>query len=50
MKKRVRDLETGEAVCVTEENGVLRFQTTAAHEYALESESAPLESFPVITD
>ena len=46
---RVRDLETGETVEFVVEGDLLCFATEKAHEYALERESAPLESFPVIT-
>ena len=46
---RVRDLETGaEIPCAAEAGGVLRFDTEAAHEYAIERPDRPLESFPVI--
>lgn len=47
-KVRVRDLETGESVPFSEEDGNLVFCTEKAHEYALEQEDRPLESFPVI--
>ena len=44
----VRDLETGEYVDFTSENGVLSFLTEAGHEYAVERAAAPIESFEVI--
>ncbi len=45
---RVRDLETGENVSFAEENGNLVFRTEAGHEYAVEREDRPLESFEII--
>ena len=45
---RVRDLETGEAVAFEKEGDVLRFATEAGHEYAVERETRPLESFEMI--
>ena len=45
---RVRDLEIDEPVAFTRENGSLRFATLKNHEYAIEREDAPLESFPVL--
>ncbi|MBQ9552568.1 MAG: glycoside hydrolase N-terminal domain-containing protein [Clostridia bacterium] len=45
---RVRDLETGEAVGFTVENGNLVFATEKAHEYAVERADRPLESFEMI--
>ncbi len=45
----VRDLETGETVPYTVTDGVLRFGTAAAHEYAVERAAAPLESFELLS-
>ena len=45
---RVRDLETNEPVAVIREDGNLRFSTEKDHEYVIERETAPLESFPVL--
>ena len=45
---RVRDLETGEAVDFTVEDGNLVFPTETAHEYAVERAGRPLESFEML--
>ena len=43
----VRDLETGETVPFDRKDGNIEFLTEAGHEYAVEREDAPIESFPV---
>ena len=45
---RVRDLETGGTVPAKNEEGVLRFETRAGHEYAVERADKPLESFEML--
>ena len=47
-KTRIRDLETGETVDHTDENGVLCFDTVKEHEYAVERGDRPIESFEVL--
>lgn len=44
----VRDLETGEKVGFVRKDGLVTFPTAAGHEYAVENENAPLESFPIL--
>ena len=45
---RIRDLETGEAVPFTSDGAYLSFETVPEHEYALDREAHPLESYPVL--
>lgn len=47
---RVRDLETDEIISYINDNGVLLFGTEAQHEYVIERENRPLESYEVIKE
>lgn len=45
---RIRDLETGETADFEESDGNVVFDTVAGHEYAADTEAAPLESYEII--